>query len=114
MKLEPGTESFDPADERWLRQVRDLAQELHRAGVLLLPPAPEPNAKGTVEQFVISLGSAGAFTTLVELAKSWLGRDRTRTLVVKFFENGNPQAIELSGETADVTAFERIKSRLED
>ena len=114
MRLEPGTERFDPADERWLRQVRDLAQELHRTGVRLQPSAPEPDTKGTVDQLVVSLGSAGAFTAMVEVVKSWLGRDRSRTLVMTFYKDGQPKAIKLSGRVADVAVVERMKSLFKD
>jgi hypothetical protein len=114
LRLQPGTESFDPADELWLRQVRDLARELHRAGIALQSPAPEPGAKGAIDQIVISLGSAGAFTALVETVKSWLDRDRTRTLEVTYFKDGNLGSIKVSGKGDDVfTALERIKPRSE-
>jgi hypothetical protein len=76
--------------------------------------APAPGTRGNLDQLIISLGSAGAFTAFVELIKSWLGRDRGRKLIVKFFENGKPQAIELTGVAADEAVLERIRSRIMD
>jgi hypothetical protein len=111
IELEPGSTRFDPTDERWLGQVRDLTRELQRADVLLRRSTPQPGAKGAIDQLVLSLGSAGAFTASVELIKAWLGRDHGRKLVVKFFENGRLEAIELSGGAADEHVFERIQSR---
>jgi len=114
VELQAITARFDAADERWLRQVRELAEGLGKAGVLLQRSVPEAGAKGALDQIVISLGSAGAFTASIEIVKSWLGRDSNRKLIVKFFENGRPQAIELSGRAADEDVFERLRSRLED
>ena len=112
IELEPSSTRFDQDDERWLGQVRDLTRELLRADVLLRRSTPQPGAKGAIDQLVLSLGSAGAFTASVELIKAWLGRDRGRKLVVKFFENGRLQAIELNGGAADEHVFERIHSHL--
>ena len=113
LELAPGSTRFDPADERWLRQVQDLAQELQKAGLLQQRSTPEPGTKGALDQLILSLGSGGAFAASVEIVKSWLSRDRGRTLVVKYFENGQTQAIELSGSVADEAAFARIQSHLE-
>lgn len=113
LELVPGSTRFDPTDERWMWQVRHLAQELQRAGALLQRSAPEFGTKGALDQLVLSLGSGGVFTASVEIIKSWLSRDRGRTIVVKFFEDGHPQAIELRGSVADEAVFARIQSCLE-
>jgi Effector Associated Constant Component 1 len=108
VELTPGTTRFDLADERWLGQVRDLQQGFQQAGVLVQRSLPEAGSKGAIDQLIISLGSAGAFTASIEIVKAWLGRAHDRRLSVKFFENGRPQEIELRGSAADEAAFERI------
>jgi hypothetical protein len=111
LELEPGSSRFDPSDERWLRQVADFAQELdHAVGEVSRHDTPMIGKKGTAEQIILSLGSAGAFTASVEFIKAWLGRDRGRRLRIKWFENGKLQSLELSGENLDDAAFDRIKS----
>jgi hypothetical protein len=121
VQLDPRTARFAPTDERWLRQVDMLAQDLRKAGVLQRGPMPQNDAKegvgqtkGYVSQIILSLGSAGTFTASAELLKSWLGRDRSRKIIVTFYENGRPQTIELSGDVADEDVFERIQSSLSD
>jgi hypothetical protein len=62
----------------------------------------------------ISLASAGTFTALAEVARSWLARDRTRKLVLRFFKDGKLKEVELSGGGDDIAAvIERIRSHLE-
>ena len=111
VELEPASSRFELNDERWLLQVADFVRELDRAGgEVSRRGTPMSGKKGTAEQIILSLGSAGTFSASVEFIKAWLGRDRSRRLKIKWFENGKLQSLELSGKDFDVAAFGRIKS----
>lgn len=107
--VEPASERFDPADDRWLDQVTGLVTELRReVGDVSTSGAPVAGAKGAVDSIVLSLASAGSLATMVELVKSWLSRDRTRSLKVTWGSGSDLQAVELSGAGLDDAAFDEL------
>lgn len=109
LTVEPASERFDPTDDRWLDQVTGLVTELRRAvGDVSTTRVPVAGTKGTLESIVVSLASAGSMATMVELVKSWLSRDRTRSLKVTWGSGGDVQAVELSGAGWDDTAFDGL------
>jgi hypothetical protein len=57
---------------------------------------------------VLSLGSAGAFTATVELVKSWLSRDRSRSVRLSWSETGEVREVELKGSDLDDASFDEI------
>jgi hypothetical protein len=66
------------------------------------PVEPVPGTKGGTTSIVVSVVSAGAFTALVELLRSWLTRDRTRSVKVTFGEGGGGLAgFEMDGDGLD-------------
>jgi hypothetical protein len=73
--------------DRLTRQVRDEIDELDVEAVGLAPgTALPPGAKGdpiTIGSIVVALASAGVFTALVELLKSWALRREGRTVTLK-------------------------------
>ena len=106
----------DRVDEEQLdqltRQVRDEIAELEVDSVRLAPGAALPaRAKGdpiTVGSIIVTLASAGVFTGLVEVLKSWVLRREGRT--VKFKAKVQGQEVEMSyaqGSTspAEMTRF---------
>ncbi len=110
LRLEPASGRFDMQDDRWLDQVGGLVGEL-QAGVggVAMRRAPEPGAKGAIDSIVIPLVSAGGLTAMIELARSWLSRDRTRSLKVSWSaDSGAVESIELSGSAVDSARFDDL------
>ena len=58
-------------------------------------------AKGTVDQLVIALGSAGVFTATVECLRAWLARDKNRRIDLRWTQGGQERSVTLSGEAVD-------------
>jgi Effector Associated Constant Component 1 len=109
LRIEPGTERFDPLDERWGRQVGDFVTELnHEVGGVSRTHEPMPGAKGAIGDIVLTLSSAGALTGAIELFKAWLGRDDTRSLKVSFSDGGDLQTVELAGTDVDEDTLGQI------
>ena len=77
--IDPRSEDYDPDDDRWRDQVTSLVAALH-SEVDVAPAARSAadvqDSKGAVEEIIISLGSAGAFTAAIQCLQAWLGRDR--------------------------------------
>ena len=68
-------ERYDDDDPRWRDQVADLVHELRRETESVQSRrAPVPGTKGTVDQLILALGSAGAFTAAVDVVRAWLAR----------------------------------------
>ena len=73
--------------DRLTRQLRDEIAELDVEEVELAPGTElPPGAKGdpiTIGSIAVALASAGVFTALIELLKSWALRREGRTITVK-------------------------------
>jgi len=73
--------------DRLTRQLRDEIAELDVEEVELAPGTElPPGAKGdpiTIGSIVVAMASAGVFTALIELLKSWALRREGRTITVK-------------------------------
>ncbi|MCP4538118.1 MAG: hypothetical protein GY832_13335 [Chloroflexi bacterium] len=72
--------------DRLTRRLRDEIDELDVEAARLARGTPEPGSKGdaiTVGSIVVALASAGVFTGLVELLKSWALRREGRTVTLK-------------------------------
>src|SRR5260221_10678514 len=75
LTLEPVSTRFEQLDDRWLTQVSDFARDLERqVGGVSRPTQSLPGAKGGLSSIVLTMGSAGVFTTAVEFFKAWLGQ----------------------------------------
>lgn len=95
-------ERYDEDDPRWRDQVADLVREL-RLGTSSVHSrrTPVPGTKGTTDQLIITLGSAGAFTATVQILRIWLARDKHRVVEVTFSgADGSPQTVRISAENA--------------
>ncbi|HEX6421057.1 MAG TPA: hypothetical protein VFZ77_21315 [Acidimicrobiales bacterium] len=55
----------------------------------------------TVESIVLALGSAGVLTAAVEVVRSWLGRDRRRSVAMSWHEDGGLESVTISGDNLD-------------
>ncbi|WP_369252385.1 effector-associated constant component EACC1 [Geodermatophilus amargosae] len=107
--LEPHSDRFDPADDRWRAQVGDLYTGLEgEVGGLRREAERVPGAKGTVDTVILALGSAGAFTAAVEFLRAWLTRDRSRRLDVSWDVDGRTERVTVSGGAIDTQAIDRI------
>jgi hypothetical protein len=106
--VEPRNEEYDPDDERWRDQVATLYAELHAEVGAVKRGRPVEGAKGTLDQLIIALGSAGAFTAAVDCLRSWLERDRFRRVDVKWDENGEERSVTLTGGAVDVDAIREL------
>lgn len=106
---ESGT--FDAGDDRWLRQVADLHRAL-RADVdgfrfeRVEPPGPAK--KGAVDAAVLALGSAGAISAAVTCFKAWLGRDKSREIVVRWTDGAVERELRLKGDQIDADTMRRL------
>ena len=109
LRLEPLSGRFEMDDERWLDQVDGLVGEL-RAGAdkVTTRRTAAPGAKGAIDAIVIPVISAGGLTAVVELVRSWLNRDRTRSLKVSWSDSGSVESIELSGADVEAARFDDL------
>jgi hypothetical protein len=107
--LEPHSDRFDPADDRWHTQVSDLYAGLDgEVGGVRRETERVPGAKGSVDTVILALGSAGAFTAAVEFLRAWLSRDRSRRLDVSWDVDGRTERVTVSGDAVDTKAIDRI------
>ena len=69
---------------------------------------PVEGAKGAVNQLIVSLGSAGVFSAVVNCLRAWLGRDRDRRIDLRWVENGVERSMTLTGEAVDVRTMREV------
>ena len=106
--VEPHNDEYDPDDDRWRDQVATLYADLDAQVGADRRGRPVEGAKGAVDQLIIALGSAGAFTAAVECFRAWLGRDRSRRIDVRWEENGVERSVTLTGEAVDAETVREI------
>jgi hypothetical protein len=106
--VEPRNDQYDPDDEGWRDQVATLYQDLDAQVDTVRHSRPTPGAKGTIDQLIVALGSAGAFQAAVDCFRAWLGRDRDRRIDVRWDENGVERSVTLTGEAVDVETIREI------
>jgi hypothetical protein len=106
--IAPHSEQYEPDDDRWRDQVATLYTDLHARVDTLERSHPVEGAKGAVDQLIIALGSAGAFTAAVECLRAWLGRDRDRRVDVTWDDDGVEHSVTLTGEAVDAATIRQI------
>ena len=99
--VEPHNDSYDPDDEGWRDQVATLYADLDAQVDTVRQGRPAGGTKGTVDQLIIALGSAGVFGAAVDCLRAWLGRDRDRRIDGRWVENGVERSVTLTGEAVD-------------
>jgi hypothetical protein len=111
LRLEVSGERFDPTDDRWQRRVQLLVQELRRAtGSVAFDVEPVVGRKGGAVSIVVGLGSAGVFTAVVELVRTWATR---HTAVVKIsLREGPIETLEISGAALEREDLRRLTEAL--
>jgi hypothetical protein len=106
--VEPHNEQYHPDDDRWRDQVATLYTDLHAQVGTVIRSNRVEGAKGAIDQLIIALGSAGAFTAAVECLRAWLGRDRDRRIDVRWDEHGLQRSVTLTGEDVDAATIREI------
>ncbi|HEY6595872.1 MAG TPA: hypothetical protein VI011_17490 [Asanoa sp.] len=98
---------FDEDDPRWLEQVAGLVQDLRRGtDSVRSRRAPVAGTKGAVDQLILSLGSAGAFSIAVQMIRTWLARDKHRAVEMTFTDSeGRTRTIRVSADNAGSDAL---------
>src|SRR5262245_40008575 len=83
--LVPNSARYDADDDRWRDQVADLVRELKvETDALTVAHTPVPGTKGSLDSLVLALGSAGVFTTALDVLRVWLARDKTRSVDLSY------------------------------
>lgn len=104
IEIAPGSDAFDAEDALWLQQVAGLVDELRQEGIPLRSESrPVPGEKGDVVTLIAALGGAGVFSGLITVIQSWLSRERTRHLEIRWQEGDETKTITIDGDTSDET-----------
>lgn len=108
LAVEPYNEQYRADDDRWRDQVATLYEELHAQVDVIARDQPVSGAKGSLDQLVIALGSAGAFRAAVDCFRAWLARDKDRRIDVRWDEDGVRHHVTLIGEGMDAESAREI------
>ncbi|MDR7275995.1 effector-associated constant component EACC1 [Catenuloplanes atrovinosus] len=108
LSVDARSDDYDPDDERWRRQVAGLHTELDTVADVRRSARPVPGTRGAVEQVIIALGGAGAFTAAVECLRAWLARDRGRRVDLRWNDNGVERYVTLTGQDVDAEAVREL------
>ncbi len=106
--IEPRSDDYDAADDRWRAQVGTLQRDLAAHVETFQRSRSEPGAKGTVDEVILALGSSGALTAAVELFRAWLQRDKSRSIEVRWDEEGVERHVTFSGDNVDPATVREI------
>ena len=106
--IEPRSADYDPDDDRWRAQVGTLHQELAAQVDTYQRGRSSPGTKGTVDQLIVALGSSGALTAAVECFRAWLQRDKSRSIDVRWDEDGQERHVTFSGDNVDAATVQAI------
>lgn len=106
--IEPRNQEYDRDDDRWRNQVIGLYSELGAQVDTVRRSREVAGTKGTLDELIVALGSAGAFTATVECLRAWLNRDRSRRIDVRWDENGAERFVTLTGDAIDVDSVRVI------
>jgi Effector Associated Constant Component 1 len=101
-------DEYHSDDDRWRDQVATLYAQLRVDADVVHRGVAVPGAKGSVDEVIVALGSAGAFTAVVECFRAWLGRDRSRRIEVAWTEGANKHVVSLTGDAVDIDSVREI------
>ena len=114
VEIAPGSDVFDAEDALWLQQVAGLVDELRQEEIPLRSESrPVPGEKGDIETIIAALGSAGVVSGLITVIQSWLSRERTRHLEIRWQEGDETKTITIDGDTSDKTIAEVAQRAME-
>jgi hypothetical protein len=106
--IEPRSDDYQPDDDRWRDQVAGLYSALHQQVDVVQRGRAVEGTKGTIDTIILALGSAGGFTATLECFRAWLSRDRSRSIDVRWDENGAERFVTLTGDAIDVDSVREI------
>jgi Effector Associated Constant Component 1 len=106
--VEPRSDDYDAADDRWRAQVGTLHQELAAQVDTFQRGRAASGTKGTVDEVILALGSSGALTAAVECFRAWLQRDKNRSIDVRWDEDGVERHVTFSGDNVDAATVKEI------
>jgi hypothetical protein len=101
------SEKYDADDDRWRGQVGELVHQLRtETDAVRLERTPVPGTKGAIDELIISLGSAGVFTAVEQVFRSWLARDKTRSIQLSYKDGkGHVQKLQVAASNATEDVF---------
>jgi hypothetical protein len=108
LMVEPRSDDYDAADDRWRTQVGTLHQELAAQVDTVQRGRSAPGAKGTIDEVILALGSSGALTAAVECFRAWLQRDKSRSIDLRWDEDGVERHVTFSGDNVDAATVKEI------
>ncbi len=106
--VEPRSDDYDAADDRWRAQVGTLHEELAAQVDTFQRGRAASGTKGTVDEVILALGSSGALTAAVECFRAWLQRDKSRSIDVRWDEDGVERHVTFSGDNVDAATVKEI------
>lgn len=106
--VEPRSDDYEAADDRWRVQVGTFYQELADRVDTYRRGRSVPGTKGTVDELILALGSSGALTAAVECFRGWLQRDKSRRIDVRWDEEGVERHVTFSGDNVDAATVKEI------
>ena len=113
IKVIADTERYDPMDQRWQQQVRELFAALIKSGIgASIQRTPVATTKGAVDTLIIALSSTGTLTAALGFFKAWLGRDKTRRLVISWTRDGKEEQVILEGTSLEAGTLQQVGEAL--
>ena len=106
--IEPHNDEYERDDNRWQAQVSTLDRELQARVDIVEHGRVVPGTRGSIEQLVVALGSAGVFTAMVECFRAWLGRDKSRRIDVRWDEDGAERYVIFQGGAVDAETMREM------
>ena len=106
--IEARTNMYGRDDDRWRAQVALLRRELQASIDTTERQRVVPGAKGAIDELIVALGSAGAFTAMVECFRAWLGRDRSRRIEVRWDVDGTERHVTFCGDAVDAETVREV------
>ncbi|MFJ3906288.1 hypothetical protein [Streptomyces sp. NPDC090025] len=118
--LVPRSSRFDEHDENWIDQERELLDALDSRttdGITLrrTPASAVPGHKGLLDTVVVALTSASALRVAADCWKTWLRRDRTRSVEIVYpGDDGTEQRLRIDAKQLDDGQFDRLYQVLDE
>lgn len=105
----PKSDRYGEDDDRWHDQVNGFWSDLQsEVGGVVVRHTPEPHTKGAIQEVILALGSAGAFRAASDYLRSWLSRDKSRRLEIRWAEDGEERNVVVTGEAIDSEALNLV------
>jgi membrane-associated two-gene conflict system component 1 (EACC1) len=106
--IEPHNDEYGRDDDRWRTQVATLHREQQARVETVEGGRLVPGTKGTIDELIVALVSAGAVTSMVECFRAWLGRDKSRRIDVRWDEDGVERYVTFQGDAVDSETVREI------